>query len=85
MWKLGRTIRVGSGLEDRGCLALVGHVKLAGDQDHALGGRVPVQRQLRAGRDLEEDIGVGFRGIPTQHSEAAPGWQEVRARTPLES
>lgn len=83
VWTFGRTISVGSRLQDRSALTLVGDVEFTCHQHHTLGRRVPMQRQPRFRGHLEKDVGIRLARISVQHSYLAPLRQERRAGSPL--
>ena len=85
VWPAGRSIGVRPGREPGSGLALIGHLQLAGDQDHAFGGRMRVQRYFGLRRQLQENVDIRLRGIAVQHGNCTARGQEVRAAPPLQS
>jgi hypothetical protein len=83
--RLSRAVRVHPGSENGGLLPVVGDVQLARNQDHSLGGSVPVGRQVVPAWHSEEDVSIGLRRIAVEHRDLTTRRKEAGTRAPLEA
>ncbi len=84
VWSFGGTVRISPRFENRRLLAVVGDMKLACYQHHALCRSVPMQRDGRFGGHFEEHVDVVFCGVTMKNDDAASFGQKRGAGLPLQ-
>ena len=79
----GGAVRISPRSEHRLLLTVIGDMKLAGYQHHALCRRVPMKREGRLGGHFKEHVDVVFCRVAVKNGDAASFGQDRRAGPPL--